>query len=331
MNRSISIILPVYNAEKFLRQCVDSVAQLGGRLDWELLLVDDGSTDSSPSMCDEFSSRDGRIRVFHMENKGVSNARNVGMAASTKDYVTFVDADDWIDSVAFVQAFDAFLEFDVELGFTPFFRVVSGKCEKVSLECGDARVLTLPEKDSLLKKRLAAGDRFMGGVWKNFYSRTLLEGLSFDTELKYQEDVFFLVQALFRAERVAVVNLPFYYYRINPDSANFNRQVNSIDNRRLVLEKMLEWASQNQLDLSFARMRRLCPLYARMFARAAAGSRRGISRVKSLWEIHREIPPQEIRLWKPGFFGRSFLPYVLLRRFGLDFLGFVFLCVRFLF
>ena len=329
MSRSISIILPVYNAEKYLRQCVDSVAQLGDRLDWELLLIDDGSTDSSPSMCDEFSSRDDRIRVFHIENKGVSNARNFGMDAAGKDYVTFIDADDWVDPDAFVQAFDAFMEFDVELGFTPFFRVVSAKCENVSLECGDARVLTLPEKDSLLKKRLAAGDRFMGGVWKNFYSRALLEGLFFDTELKYQEDVFFLVQAMYKANRVAIVNQPFYYYRINPDSANFNRQVNSIDNRRLVLGKMLEWASQNQLDLSFARMRRLCPLYARMFARAAAESRRGIPRVKSLWKIHREIPVEESRQWKRRFWGKSFAPYSFLCRYGFSFLGFLYLCLRF--
>lgn len=329
MSRSISIILPVYNAEKYLRQCVDSVARLGDQLDWELLLIDDGSTDSSPSLSDGYSSTDGRIRVFHIENKGVSNARNFGMNAASKDYVAFIDADDWIDPVAFVQAFDTFLKLDVELGFTPFFRAVSGKCENVSLEYGETRALTLQEKDFLLKERVAAGVRFMGGVWKTFYSRDLLEGLSFDTDLKYQEDVFFLVQALFKANRVAVVNQPFYYYRINPESANFNLQINSIDNRRLFLGKMLEWASQNKLDLSFARMRRFCPIYARMFARAAAESRRGIPRVRNLWKIHRDIPVEESRQWKRQFWGKSFAPYSVLCRYGLNFLGFLYLCLRF--
>ena len=329
MTRSISIILPVYNAEKYLRQCVDSVAQLKNLLDWELLLVDDGSTDSSPSICDNYSSNNDRIRVFHIENNGVSNARNFGMAAASKDYVTFIDADDWIDSVAFVQAFDTFLKLDVELGFTPFFRVVSGKCQNVLLEYGETRALTLLEKDELLKKRLAAGDRFMGGVWKNFYSMNLLKGLAFDSELKYQEDVFFLVQTLYKANRVAIVNQPFYYYRINLDSVNFNQQINSIDNRRLVLEKMLKWASQNHLDLSFAKMRRHCPIYARMFVRAAAESRRGFSRVKSLWKIHSEIPSEEFKQWKCRFWGKSFAPYSVLCRYGFNFLGFLFLCIRF--
>ena len=329
MSRSISIIVPVYNAEKYLRQCVDSVTQLKDLLDWELLLVDDGSTDSSPSICDKYSSSNDCIRVFHIENNGVSNARNFGMTAASKDYVTFIDADDWIDSVAFVQAFETFLKLDAELGVTPFSRVVSGKCKSVLLECGETRVLTLSEKEDLLKKRLAAGDHFMGSVWRNFYSRDLLNDLFFDTELKFQEDVFFLVQTLYKANRVAIVNQPFYYYRTNLDSVNHNSSINSIENRRLFLEKMLTWASQNQLDLSFAKMRRVCSIYMMKFARAAAGSRRGFPRVMSLWKIHREIPSVEFKQWERSFWGKSFVPYSVLCRYGFSFLGFLYLCLRF--
>ena len=89
----ISIIIPVYNAEKYLRQCLDSVlAQT--YTNWECLLVDDGSKDSSGTICDEYASKDSRFKVFHKENGGVSSARNVGIDNMTGEFVSFIDADD---------------------------------------------------------------------------------------------------------------------------------------------------------------------------------------------------------------------------------------------
>lgn len=328
---SISIILPVYNAEKYLRECVESVLKIGERLDWELIVVDDGSKDSSPSICDGFAKLDGRVRVFHLENGGVSNARNVGIANATKEFVTFIDADDWIDADAFVKAFHEFVGYDCDLGFTSFVRVEKGESKEQRLDYGESRQLTNDEKMVLLQMRLAPGIRFMGSVWRNFYSRTLVSALSFDTTLCYQEDVLFNIAAVNNAARVAVVNRSFYYYRVNEDSANFNKSTNSVRNRIATRMRMVEWSRKNGVDLSFALMCRHCPIYARRFANAAHENPRVTKRIKELWKIHCEIPHQEIRQWKPGFFGGSFLPYVLLRRFGLDFLGFVFLCVRFLF
>ena len=130
MSASISIILPVYNAEKYLRECVDSVLKIGERLDWELVLVDVGSKDSSSALCDEYEKLDVHVRVLHLENGGVSNARNVGIAAATKDFVTFVDADDWIDADAFEKSFLSFVQFDAELGLVPFYSSESGKIKE---------------------------------------------------------------------------------------------------------------------------------------------------------------------------------------------------------
>ena len=328
---SISIILPVYNAEKYLRECVDSVLKIGERVDWELILVDDGSKDSSASICDEYAKLDGHVRALHLENGGVSNARNMGVAAATKNFVTFIDADDWIDADAFACAFHEFVDFDCDLGFTSFVRVEKGKSKEQQLEFGKSRRLTDDEKMVLLQTRLAPGIRFMGSVWRNFYSRKLVSALSFDTTLCFQEDVLFNIAAVNKAANVAILNKSFYYYRVNEDSANFNKSTNSVQNRVAARERMVEWSRENGVDLSFALMCRHCPIYARRFANAACENPRGIKRIKELWKIHREIPRQEIRLWKSDFFGESFLPYVLLRRIGLDFLGFVFLCIRFLF
>lgn len=97
MNPLISIIVPVYNAEKTLGRCVNSISSQTFQ-DWELLLIDDGSTDRSGKLCDEYASKDQRIKVFHKENGGVSSARNVGLDHAKGEWITFVDSDDWIEN-----------------------------------------------------------------------------------------------------------------------------------------------------------------------------------------------------------------------------------------
>ena len=89
--------MPVYNTEKYLRRCVDSIlAQTF--TDFELLLINDGSTDSSGAICDEYTQKDSRVRVFHKENGGVSSARNIGLDNAKGEYIAFVDSDDYIDN-----------------------------------------------------------------------------------------------------------------------------------------------------------------------------------------------------------------------------------------
>lgn len=96
-NPKISVIVPVYNVEKYLRRCVDSIlAQTF--TDFELLLIDDGSMDKSGDICDEYAKQDGRVRVFHQKNGGVSKARNVGLDSAKGEWVTFVDSDDWVEN-----------------------------------------------------------------------------------------------------------------------------------------------------------------------------------------------------------------------------------------
>lgn len=95
-NPKISVIVPVYNTEKYLRRCIDSIlAQTF--TDFELLLINDGSRDSSGAICDEYAAKDSRVRVFHKENGGVSSARNVGLDNAKGEWISFVDSDDWVD------------------------------------------------------------------------------------------------------------------------------------------------------------------------------------------------------------------------------------------
>ena len=100
MNPSISIIVPVYNAERTLNRCVDSILSQTFQ-EWELLLIDDGSTDRSGELCDEYASKDQRIKVFHKKNGGVSSARNIGLNYAKGEWITFIDSDDEIPKNTF--------------------------------------------------------------------------------------------------------------------------------------------------------------------------------------------------------------------------------------
>ena len=97
MLETISIIIPIYNVESYLRKCLDSIMEQSFSY-FELLLINDGSTDSSGQICQEYVEKDDRIRYFEKENGGVSSARNFGIKHSRGEYITFIDSDDWVDS-----------------------------------------------------------------------------------------------------------------------------------------------------------------------------------------------------------------------------------------
>lgn len=114
MECKISIIVPVYNSSKYLRSCIDSILKQS-LSDWELILVNDGSTDDSGEICDEYAVKYPAIRVIHKENAGVSEARNTGLVAATGEYVGFVDSDDTIRPEMYQEMYDAAMENDAEI------------------------------------------------------------------------------------------------------------------------------------------------------------------------------------------------------------------------
>ena len=110
----ISIIVPIYNREKYLSECIDSIL-VQSYSDFEVLLIDDGSTDRSGEICDEYAQKDARIRVFHKENGGVSSARNVGLDNATGEWIAFVDSDDWVGE-KYLESFSGHLDADLVIG-----------------------------------------------------------------------------------------------------------------------------------------------------------------------------------------------------------------------
>lgn len=210
MNPSVSIIVPVYNAEAGLRRCVESVLSQE-YADFELLLADDGSRDGSGAICDEFAAADSRVRVFHKENSGVSDTRNLCLDEARGRYLQFLDADDWITSNATKLLVRAIEEHACDLVIADFYRVVG---ERVSPkgDIDEARVLSREEYAAHMMENPA--DYYYGVLWNKLYRREIVERhrLRMDPAISWCEDFMFNLEYIRRAETFFALQVPVYYY-----------------------------------------------------------------------------------------------------------------------
>lgn len=199
----ISVIVPVYKAEKFLRKCIDSIlAQTF--TDFELLLIDDGSPDNSGKFCDEYAEKDSRIRVFHKENGGVSSARNVGLDNARGEWIAFVDADDWSEKDMLYEMCVHAIKNNVNVVVAPFY---VNECHKQRIDYQQKEYLP----QNFLKAILEG--KAMGSLWNKLIHRNLYDNIRFDTNITYCEDVLALSQILYKADvRISFVNKPYYHY-----------------------------------------------------------------------------------------------------------------------
>ena len=152
MEKKVSLIVPVYNGENYLKDCVDSI--LGQTLrEIEILLVDDGSKDRTPQLCDAYAAADERVRVIHQENRGLGMARNAGLDAAEGIYVTFVDSDDYISGEMCEKMYQAAEQYQADM-------VLAGLCQEAAV-CSPGRLWTrfavFPERRFLTESRADSG------------------------------------------------------------------------------------------------------------------------------------------------------------------------------
>lgn len=202
----VSVIVPVYKAEKYLHRCIDSIlAQTFA--DWELLLIDDGSPDKSGEICDEYAQRDARIRVFHKKNGGVSSARNLGLDNVRGEYVTFVDADDWIleDTLKFCSSY---------FGQYEIIRFSMVYVESLAKENKRKLVLHKSNSKTSIMQRILGRNSLLG-VCGGLYMTKLFRrpSLQFDSNLIMAEDWLVLCQLVNRCR--SIIDLPDVYYCYN--------------------------------------------------------------------------------------------------------------------
>lgn len=209
----ISIIVPVYQAEKYLDRCVKSIlAQT--YLNWELLLVNDGSPDNCGELCNTWSRKDNRIRAFHKENSGVSSARNLGLDNASGEYIMFVDSDDEIAKSTLEICYNEVLKNDVDI-----------LQYSLTRDYDDLGKLKKPLEPTDVSKYIENG-HFMVCIGGSFIKRSIIENHSirFDESLKLAEDLLFIHTCFAYARRCQRLLHQLYYYRNNVLSASNNRQ-----------------------------------------------------------------------------------------------------------
>lgn len=185
-SEKVSVIVPIYNVEKYLRKCIDSIiAQTYENI--EVILVDDGSTDSCGVICDECAKEDSRIVVIHKKNAGVSAARNTGMAQCTGEYIFFVDSDDYLPMDSIEKLYDSLCvyEADISIGIEEYF------CYKDEKELHWKRPFRNPTESFCMDqetalRELLKQDQFANSAWGKLYKRATFEGVFFPEDRSHE-------------------------------------------------------------------------------------------------------------------------------------------------
>lgn len=210
----VSIIVPIYNVRAFLEQTLESIRKQTYR-NIEVLLIDDGSTDGSGAICDKYHDADDRFFVFHIENGGVSKARNYGLDRVTGDYVMFIDSDDLVNP--------KYIQLMLHIAKSTDSRIVTCKFlngEYYTQSAFEEKISTdHPEIVKTILHEYRATSRYAhNGVWAGIYKTSLTKGLRFTSDLYIGEDTLYFYQMFKRAGSLTFINEGLYYYRYRGNS-----------------------------------------------------------------------------------------------------------------
>jgi glycosyltransferase involved in cell wall biosynthesis len=244
-NPLISAIIPVYNAAKYLRECVDSVREQSFA-HIEIILVDDGSTDGSAAICDLLAQDDPRIVVLHKENGGVSSARNAGLAIAKGDFLAFLDCDDFIQKEMYRTLLDCALDRDADIVVSSFFEERpdgSLLFEDTGLELSMTGEEATAAILGCIPNRTTHRMLIWFFAWNKLYRAKILKDVFFASETDSAEDVPFNLQAFGRAKKVLYIEKPFYRWRCRETSLSNRHSAKALRGGATTSLIMSEYAS----------------------------------------------------------------------------------------
>ena len=295
MGEKISVIVPVYNVENYLERCVESILQQT-YAHFELILINDGSTDSSGQICDYLASQSENIKVYHIENAGVSNARNVGIQLATGAWITFIDSDDFV-----TQDYLATLASAVEgehVGFViaPLHHIKNGIVTDLPLYSGRKELWSTEET---MKELLMTTKTSFFPVAKLF-KRDLLADGKFNTDYHLAEDALFLTELLLKTRCSSVfIDKPIYYYDHREGSAttSVNRYV--FDTIKVYM-RIIAQVSQAFPNLKYELKNRECWSYITVYDKIIFTSSEQYQKEKV--ELRTWIIQHRHEIWKDTYF-----------------------------
>ncbi len=248
----VSIIVPIYNVEKYLRNCLDSLITQTYR-NVEIILVDDGSKDSSGDICDEYALKDSRIIVIHKENGGLSSARNAGLDIATGDFFMFVDSDDHVESQFCEKPLQLALKNNVDIVAFGYFKIrLDGR--KVEFKTDNPRIISPSEGVKIL---LTKTDTIVDYSWNKIYRRSLFDEIRFPQGKVFEDQattylLFHKANAIYVSDDV----LYDYYFRETSITAGFYKPKSILDRFSILLER-LAFLRKNYPDLETVQVKQL--------------------------------------------------------------------------
>lgn len=253
MKAKVSVVVPVYNVERYLRRCVDSLlAQTLEEL--EIILVDDGSPDKCPEICDEYAQKDQRIKVVHKKNEGLGYARNTGLEIASGEYITFCDSDDWLEPEAYEYTYNKVKYKNLDICWFQPRRVSVDGC--LLFEAQVDEEYFVEEKDIAWFRKEIIGrnpldsnskERGFSSCMALFRRSIYIEsGVRYPSErIVASEDLIFLIYFMKYVERVGILPNVFYNYLMNPTSISSTYSEAKHDRLINLLHKVTEFCKDN--------------------------------------------------------------------------------------
>lgn len=298
----ISIIVPIYNVEPYLRQCLDSIKSQTFR-DWECILVDDGSSDSSPAICDEYAAGDARFRVIHEANGGLSHARNAALRIAKGKYIGFVDSDDWIEPEMFDKLYQLINDYDADMSMVGYRKEYIGRYSTKHL------IRNTEVIDGNTAMREIGYDRLPNYVWNKLHKREIIscdfpEGRNF-------EDIFVYGQWLKNVEKVVIDPSPLYHYRmrkgsivhVNPAKNRYDYFLSCID-RMHMLESLSDTTKDENRRSAY--INKSAVGAAKIIARQEKNKMLRKGAIERIRTVLKEYPLPSIRFMKPKTWWRAY-------------------------
>ncbi|MCL3853354.1 glycosyltransferase [Parabacteroides sp. GYB001] len=210
----VSLIIPVYNVEVYLPKCIDSLLHQTFS-DIEIILINDGSTDRSGNICDQYQSLDPRIQVVHQKNQGVSRARNTGLDQATGQYISFIDSDDWVSNDYIEILLNGInSQEDIDISFCEYYTVLNNRLILHNSSSSD----TIYDNETGIYL-LCMDKKIKNYVWGKLFKKELFSNIRFPEDRNMCEDMAILYKVFYQARRILHLKAPSYHYLVRKESS----------------------------------------------------------------------------------------------------------------
>lgn len=242
--KRLSIIIPVNNNETSIEKCINSILEQEYS-NIEIIVVNNGSVDDSLEVIKSIAKRENRVIPIDTKIKGVSNARNIGIKQATGDYITFVDADDFVEKGIYKEMIDSIEMYKAEISFCAYYRINGNKKNKIMFPWKEK--IKILENDEIIKSfiPLFIGNSYKhepilwGCVWRTLIRADIAKKIYFDIEIKIAEDLLYIIDLLSVTTKIVVLNIPLYNYVKNDKSTLMNFKENYEKGYRNFQEKLI--------------------------------------------------------------------------------------------